>query len=125
MTNICAQEVIAAMAYTTPADCRAPARIFKALGHPTRLFMALELGRGERCVCELQELVGADMSTISKHLSVLREAGLVVDERRGAQVFYRLTAPCVLGFLDCLAGLAGSRIAGADLARVAVPEDIA
>ena len=85
------------------------ARVFKALGHGTRLFMVRELGRGEHCVQDLQKLVGADMSTVSKHLSVLREAGLVRDERRGNQVFYHLAAPCVLEFMSCVEGVADGK----------------
>ncbi|MDD5705489.1 MAG: metalloregulator ArsR/SmtB family transcription factor [Kiritimatiellae bacterium] len=111
------------VAYKSPVDCREQARIFKALGHPTRLFMAVELGRGERCVCELQELVGADMSTISKHLSVLREANLVVDERRGSQVFYRLTLPCVLNVLDCIEGVTRPRTHTIALAQLSTAGD--
>ena len=110
------------MTHATPADCRAPARIFKALGHPTRLFMALELARGERCVCELQELVSADMSTISKHLSVLRETGLVANERRGAQVFYSLVFPCVLGFMDCIDGSVAPPVETAHAAQATLHE---
>ncbi|MBD3220285.1 metalloregulator ArsR/SmtB family transcription factor [bacterium] len=91
---------------------RGPARVFKALGQPTRLFLVQVLGDGERCVGELQELVGADISTVSRHLAALREAGLVRDERRGNQVFYRLTAPCVLDFMDCV-----SRVTGEPLPR--------
>ncbi len=64
--------------------------------------MVDELSRGERCVCELRELVGADLSTVSKHLSVLKNAGLVEDDKRGVQVFYRLKVPCVLNFLSCV-----------------------
>lgn len=71
------------------------ARVLKALGHPTRLFLVDHLSRGARCVCELTALVDADVSTVSRHLGVLREAGIVDDERRGAQVFYRLVAPAV------------------------------
>jgi ArsR family transcriptional regulator len=78
------------------------ARILKALAHPTRLFIVDELGRGERCVCELTELVGAEMPTVSRHLSQLRHAGLVEDEKRGAMVFYRLRVPCVLNFFNCV-----------------------
>lgn len=63
----------------------AQARIFKALGHPSRLLMVDALREGEKCVCELQALVGDDMSTISKHLAVLREAGVVSAEKRGDQ----------------------------------------
>ncbi len=77
-------------------------RVLKALAHPTRLFMVEELERGERCVCELTDMIGADVSTVSKHLSVLKQAGLVVDDKRGNQVFYRLRVSCVLGFLDCV-----------------------
>ena len=92
------------------------ARVFKALGHGTRLFMVRELGRGERCVQDLQRLVVSDISTVSKHLSVLREAGLVRDERRGNQVFYSLAAPCVLEFMTCVEGVADGRSPQAILA---------
>ncbi|MEA2108579.1 MAG: metalloregulator ArsR/SmtB family transcription factor [Pseudomonadota bacterium] len=78
------------------------ATVFKALGHPTRLFIAEELGKGERCVCELTEMVGADTSTVSRHLSVLRNAGIVKDEKRGLQVFYSLKTPCILDFSNCV-----------------------
>jgi DNA-binding transcriptional ArsR family regulator len=91
---------------TTFDQHRRHARVFKALGHATRLFLVRELGRGERCVQDLQRLVGADISTVSKHLAVLREAGVVRDERRGNQVFYSLAAPCVLDFMDCVEGVA-------------------
>lgn len=78
------------------------ARIMKALGHPTRLFIVDELNKQDRCVCELTEMIGADISTVSKHLSILREAGIVDYEKRGTQMHYRLAAPCVLGFFRCL-----------------------
>ena len=80
----------------------ARAEIFKALGHSARLAMVIALGEGERCVCELQELVDLDMSTVSKHLTVLRAAGLVDSEKRGKQVFYSLKLPCTLGFIQCV-----------------------
>ncbi|HOT00668.1 MAG TPA: metalloregulator ArsR/SmtB family transcription factor [Acidobacteriota bacterium] len=78
------------------------ALVFKALAHPSRLAVVEALACGERCVCELQELVGGDMSTVSRHLSVLKNAGVIVDEKRGQWVFYRLTLPCVRTFLNCL-----------------------
>ena len=80
----------------------ARAEIFKALGHPARLAMVVALGGGERCVCELQDLVGSDMSTVWKHLTVLRSVGLVEPEKRGKQVFYSLRLPCTLNFLECV-----------------------
>lgn len=113
------------MQSTVPGSYREQARVFKALGHQTRLFMVLELGRGERCVNELQELIGADVSTVSKHLSVLREAGLVRDERRGSQVFYSLTAPCVLSFMGCIDGLTKPQAARPPEILATLPEDTA
>ena len=80
----------------------AKARMMKALAHPTRLFMVEELAKGERCVCELRDMVGADISTVSKHLALLKAAGIVADDKRGLQVFYNLKTPCVLGFFDCV-----------------------
>ena len=78
------------------------AKVFKALGHPARLFMVEELAKGECCVCNLVKLVKADFSTVSKHLAVLKEAGIVKDDKRGKMVFYRLKVPCLLRFVDCI-----------------------
>ena len=86
----------------TLALCEARARVFKALAHPSRLLMVDELMRSERCVCDLTALVGSDMSTVSKHLSVLKAAGVVQDERRGAQIWYRLRMKCVTKFFGCV-----------------------
>jgi DNA-binding transcriptional ArsR family regulator len=81
---------------------QARAHIMKAMAHPTRLFILDELAKGERCVCDLTDMIGADVSTVSKHLSLLKGAGIVDFDKRGNQVWYRLTAPCVLNFFDCL-----------------------
>jgi len=86
----------------TKAKYEARARIIRAMSHPTRLFMVDVLSKGERCVCELTEMVGDHISTISKHLSVLKNAGIVADEKRGTQVFYSLRVPCVLNFFSCV-----------------------
>jgi ArsR family transcriptional regulator len=83
----------------------ARARVIKAMAHPSRLFIVDELSRGERCVCELRDMIGADISTVSKHLSVLRDAGILDDEKRGLQVFYRLRVPCILNFFGCVEGV--------------------
>jgi ArsR family transcriptional regulator len=84
------------------ARYEARARVIKAMAHPTRLYLVDELSRKSRCVCELTELVGADTSTVSKHLSVLRVAGIVSDEKRGLQVWYTLKMPCVMNFFGCV-----------------------
>jgi DNA-binding transcriptional ArsR family regulator len=81
------------------------ARIIKAVAHPSRLAMLDALAGGERCVCELQEIVGSEMSTVSKHLALMKAAGIVTDRKAGLQVFYRLQTPCLLGFLKCVDGV--------------------
>ncbi len=78
------------------------AAVFKALGHEDRLRIIEDLAGGERCVCDLVESVGSSWSTVSRHLSVLKEAGVVADEKRGLQVFYRIALPCVPSFMTCL-----------------------
>jgi len=80
----------------------ARAGIIKAIAHPTRLFIVDELSRHEKCVCELTELIGADPSTVSKHLSILKNAGIVTDDKRGLQVYYKLRVPCILDFFKCV-----------------------
>jgi ArsR family transcriptional regulator len=86
----------------TQARFEARARIVKAMAHPTRLFIVDQLSHGERCVCELTDMIGADMSTVSKHLALLRNAGIIHDDKRGSQVFYTLRVPCILRFFDCV-----------------------
>ncbi len=80
----------------------ARARVLKALAHPTRLFMVEELARGRRCVCELQALIGDDFSTVSKHLSCLKQAGIVRSAKQGTQVIYSLKMPCVASLFRCI-----------------------
>ncbi len=86
----------------TQARFEAQARIIKAMAHPTRLFIVDQLSKGEKCVCELTEMIGADMSTVSKHLAVLRAAGILSDSKRGLQVYYTLCCPCVMTFFNCV-----------------------
>jgi len=81
---------------------KAQAKIIKAMAHSTRLFIVEELSRHERCVNALTEMIGADMSTVSKHLSILKEAGIVFDEKRGTQIYYKLKVPCILEFIHCV-----------------------
>lgn len=80
----------------------ARARIVKALAHPSRLFIVEELSKAGRCVNELTEMIGADVSTVSKHLSVLKAAGIIHDRRKGSQVYYSLRVPCIIKFFDCI-----------------------
>lgn len=86
----------------TKAQFELRANIIKAMAHPTRLFIVDQLSRQERCVCELVDMIGADTSTVSKHLTVLKNAGIAKDEKRGAMVYYTLRCPCVMSFLECV-----------------------
>lgn len=80
------------------------AAFFKALGNPVRLRIVEQLMGGERCVCELHAESGKDQSTISNHLSVLRNSGVVVCEQRGKNVYYSLARPCLADVIRCLQG---------------------
>lgn len=84
------------------ATARRQAATFKALGHPARMLVISELAAGERCVCDLVDLLGLGWSTVSRHLAVLRAVGLVTDQKRGLQVFYRFKLPCVTRLAECL-----------------------
>jgi ArsR family transcriptional regulator len=77
------------------------ATIIKALAHPSRLFIVDVLSERAYCVHELTEFIGCDMSTVSKHLSVLKNAGLVQDKKRGTAIYYSMRVPHVLKFLKC------------------------
>ena len=82
-------------------DLALTARRMKALGHPVRLGIASSLAeQPETCACDFAEVFGVSQPTVSEHLRVLREAGLVVTERRGTQICYSLDPAAV----DELAG---------------------
>lgn len=80
----------------------ARARVAKALAHPSRLLILDALQEQDRCVCTLTDLVGADQSTVSKHLSILKNAGLVEDRKVGSMVYYRNRCKCLEGFFECI-----------------------
>ena len=63
---------------------------FKAMGDPTRLSILLKLVKSEHCVTDLSKVLKLDAPTVSFHLTKLRYSGLVVNERRGQQVFYSI-----------------------------------
>ena len=86
------------------------ANIFKALAHPTRLFIVDELSKSEKCVCELQKMIESDMSTVSKHLSILKNAGIIKARKDGNQMFYRLKFTCVTKFFDCVENVISKQI---------------
>lgn len=81
---------------------RKRALVIKALAHPSRLLIAEALMDGELCVCDLKKIVGADMSTVSKHLSMMRNAGVLMSDKRGLNIYYRLACDCLGDFLRCV-----------------------
>ncbi|UCF36797.1 MAG: winged helix-turn-helix transcriptional regulator [Acidobacteriota bacterium] len=86
----------------TKAQYDARAEIAKALSHPTRLLLLDALAERDLCVGELTEIVGADQSTVSKHLAVLKDAGFVEVEKRGTMSFYSIRCQCLDQFFGCI-----------------------
>ena len=78
------------------------AEILKAIAHPTRLLIVEELSKKPRCVSELTDIIGADTSTVSKHLTLMKSTGVVESSKNGNQVYYSLRVICVLNFISCL-----------------------
>jgi len=69
------------------------AAVFRALGHPTRVWLVRRLAAEVRCVCELMAELGADQPILSQHLQVLKRAGVVWSRREGNRINYGLTDP--------------------------------
>jgi ArsR family transcriptional regulator len=79
------------------------ADLARALAHPLRLeILDILLADGEKCVCEIADKVDAQQPTVSKHLSVLRDAGILASRKDGLMVYYRVRVPCIQGFFHCL-----------------------
>jgi DNA-binding transcriptional ArsR family regulator len=92
------------------AATKAWAATLKALGHPTRLRIVVELLQGTKCVTDIHEILPASQANISQHLAVLRHADLVDCTQEGAQRCYYLTRPdLVQGVVDLLATRKGAR----------------
>jgi len=73
----------------------------KALAHPVRVMIVSSLTKGAQCVCELNKLANIDQSGLSRHLTILKKAGIVSDRRDGMKVFYHLETPCILKAFEC------------------------
>ena len=85
------------------------ARLFHALSDETRLAVLARLCNGERCVCDLMDLLGAGQSRLSFHMKVLKEAGLVADRREGRWIHYRLSPEGLEAAEQAIASLQSSR----------------
>jgi len=81
-------------------------RLFHALSDETRLSILKRLRHGERCVCELTDVLDAAQSRLSFHLRVLKEAGLVTDRREGRWMYYTLNTDALADVADLAQTLA-------------------
>lgn len=88
------------------------AEIVQAAAHPIRLAVIEYLSKGEQCVCDIVEHVGAQRSNVSRHLSVMVKAGLLESRKDGLKVMYSLRTPCILKFLTCVEQALQERIRG-------------
>ena len=78
------------------------AEIAKAIAHPLRIAVVNFLKDGEQCVCDIAEHVGSERSNVSRHLSVMSNAGLLEYRKEGLKVIYKLRTPCILEFFSCM-----------------------
>ena len=78
------------------------AEIAKAIAHPLRIAIVDFLKDGEQCVCDIAEHVGSERSNVSRHLSVMVNAGVLQYRKEGLKVIYELKTPCIVDFFACM-----------------------
>jgi DNA-binding transcriptional ArsR family regulator len=81
------------------------ASILKALGQPTRLQILELLKDGERCVCEIFPAIHQEQANVSKHLSILKQAGILESRKDGLRILYRIKTPDVFTLLTGISKL--------------------
>ena len=86
------------------------AEVLKALAHPLRLAIIQFLAEEEKCVCDIVEYTGTSQSNISRHLSIMKRAGILSDRKEGLSVYYRLNMPCALNFFQCVKDIMETQI---------------
>lgn len=86
------------------------AKIMKAMGHPVRLMIIEFLKKREHPFSEIFNLFQLDKSTVSKHLLVLKEAGIVSSKKEGAEMIYKLDVPCITDFFTCVTAVIESNV---------------
>ena len=78
------------------------AQIVTAMAHPLRIAILDFLKNGEQCVCKIAKHIGSERSNVSRHLSIMVNAGILQSRKNGLNVFYKLKAPCILDFFSCI-----------------------
>ena len=81
------------------------AEIAKAIAHPLRIAIIDFLKDGEQCVCDIAEYIGSERSNVSRHLSVMANAGLLEYRKNGLKVIYTLKCTCIVDFFSCVSGV--------------------
>lgn len=81
------------------------AEIAQAMAHPLRIAVIDFLKDGPQCVCDIAEHINAERSNVSRHLSVMVNAGLLECHKKGLKVIYKLKCPCILDFFACISGV--------------------
>lgn len=85
-------------------------KIIKAMAHPVRLMMIETLKTGEHSFSEIFDLFKLDKSTVSKHLLVLKESGIISSRKNGTDMIYRLDVPCITDFFSCVTAVIESNV---------------
>ena len=85
-------------------------KIIRAMGHPVRLMMIEFLRDGERPFSQINDLFAFDKSTVSKHLLVLKDSGILSSRKAGSDMIYRLEVPCVTDFFGCVTAVIESNV---------------
>ena len=81
------------------------AQITKAIAHPLRIAVLDFLKDGPQCVCDIADQLGSERSNVSRHLSVMTNAGVLESRKEGLKVIYTLKTPCILDFFSCVSGV--------------------
>ena len=91
-------------------DAEIRAKVVKAMAHPVRLMVIEFLKKREHSFSEIFDLFKLDKSTVSKHLLVLKEAGIISSRKEGTNMIYKLEVPCVIDFFSCVTAVIESNV---------------
>jgi DNA-binding transcriptional ArsR family regulator len=93
----------------TIEQAKIKSEILKALSHPIRIILVDALRQRDMCVCDLNDLVNVDQSSVSRHLAQLKKAGIVSERREGMRVIHHLETPCIFDAIGCAENVLSSR----------------
>jgi DNA-binding transcriptional ArsR family regulator len=93
-----------------PKILEGQANILKALGQPTRLQILDVLKGGERCVCDIFPAIDQEQANVSKHLSILKQAGILESRKDGLRILYRIKTPEILNLLTGVSNLLRAQV---------------